>query len=573
MAIVNRTEVLSAQGDAMGAGDILDPRLAETLGSAAAALRAWGAARGLRWLLDRRLTEGWSGATVAFVFERDLYGAPGGARASGSKLLLKLDSIPDVELTRSEFARQRAALRDAPAEFARRHLTELAPEGHDLVPVGDGRWIMFQKIAAAPLGADGQHVEVDDLDVLSKALASVSAGGAVPAGGQSTEESVSCSPEAFVGFCAAVIRAVLRDWAGPPDLAQLSAAGYLREHVQHRLDEGRPLHVIAGRLAHDWLLIDRDLEPNPFILLREDGPAAALQVTALLGPAHGDLHTGNILTAVNALAPDSPFRLIDLAKYQATAPLARDPADFLLFITTRVLRYLDESGQEAIGRLLLCPDEEHDGWAELTPVWLAGVADSIRAAAEGWARQYVQLADWRPQWRLSLAGCALILLSRPSTRVADRMWLLRVAARATRAVLPRASLPARTGVTTVTPEMLVLPSGRRAEQAETWREWFCEYLPRLSRKAADQELRDQLAVLRQAALAGEDRSEEFRGLVLRIDGRSLTTRAPGDADAPVDEVFTCPLAERKCGRVVRPQPADDEPRCVLNRTRMRHEFW
>ena len=153
------------------------------------------------------------------------------------------------------------------------------------------------------------------------------------------------------------------------------------------------------------------------------------------------------------------------------------------------------------------------------------------------------------------------------------MWLLRVAARATRAVLPRASLPARTGVTTVTPEMLALPSGRRPEQAETWREWFCEYLPRLSRKAADQELRDQLAVLRQAALAGEDRSEEFRGLVLRIDGGPLTTRAPGDADAPVDEVFTCPLAEHKCGRVVRPQPADDEPRCVLNRTRMRHEFW
>ena len=161
----------------MEAGDILDPQLAETLGSASPALRAWGAARGLRWLLDRRLTEGWSGAIVAFVFERDLHGSPGGARARGSKLLLKLDSIPDEELARSEFARQREALRDAPADFAGRHLTELAPEGHDLVAVGDGRWIMFQRVAAMPLDEVGQLVEIDDLDVLSKALASVSAGG------------------------------------------------------------------------------------------------------------------------------------------------------------------------------------------------------------------------------------------------------------------------------------------------------------------------------------------------------------------------------------------------------------
>lgn len=558
------------------AEEILDSQLAEILGSASAALRAWGAARGLRWLLDRRLTEGRSGAIVAFVFERDVHGSPDGVRARGSKLLLKLDSIPDEELERSEFARQREALRDAPTDFARRHLTELAPEGHDLVSVGDGRWIMFQKVAAMPLDEVGQRVEIDDLDVLSKALASVSAGGAVPATGPSTEEPVSCSPEAFAGFCARVVHVVLHDWAGTPDPEPMSTARYLREHLQNRLDDGRPLHTIASRLEHDWLLIgpDRDLEPNPFLLLRDDGPGE-LRVTALLGPAHGDLHTGNILTAVNTLAADSPFRLIDLAKYHARAPLARDPVGFLLYIVTRVLRYLDESEQEAIGRLLLCPDEEHDGWAELTPPWLAEQADSIRRIAERWASQHVQLRDWRPQWRLSLAGCALILISRSSTRAADRMWLLRIAARATRAVLRRQDLPARTGATTVTPEMLetVPASGRRAAQAETWREWFCEYLPRLSRKAGEEGLVDRLDALRQAALHGEDRGVEFRDLVLRIDGRPLTPRAVGDADAPVDEVFTCPLAVNKCDRAVRPRPVDDEPRCALTRTRMRHEFW
>lgn len=557
--------------------EILDPQLARTLGSASPALRAWGAARGLRWLLDRRLTEGASGAVVAFVFERDLHSSPDGTRARGSKLLLKLDSIPDEELERSEFARQRQALRDAPADFATRHLTELAPEGHDLVAVGDGRWIMFQKVAAMPLEEVGQSARIDDLDVLSKALASVSAGGAVPATGTSTEELVSCSPEAFAGFCAQLVRAVLHDWVGQPDPQPMSATRYLREHLNKRLDEGRPLHAIAGRLEHDWLLIgpDRELVPNPFIVLRDDGPAAAMRVIALVGPAHGDLHTGNILAPVNTLTADSPFRLIDLAKYQVRAPLAHDPAGLLLYIVTRVLRYLDESSQEAIGRLLLCPDEEHDGWAQEAPPWLADLADGIRRVTERWAVQYVQLADWRPQWRLSLAARALVLIARPSTRAADRIWLLRISGRATRAVLARGHLPGRTAATTVTPEMLApAPApGRQGALSETWREWFCEYLPRLSRKAAEEGLIDRLDALAQAALDGADRGAEFRDLVLRIDGRPLTTRAAADADAQVDEVFTCPLATNKCGRVVRPRPVDDEPRCALMRTRMRHEFW
>lgn len=554
----------------MEAGDILDPQLEETLGSASSALRAWGAARGLRWVLDRRLTEGRSGAIVAFVFERDAH------QSRGTKLLLKLDSIPDEYLAESEFARQRRALRDAPADFARLHLTELAPEGHDLVAVGDGRWIMFQRVAAMPLQETDRTVEIDDLDVVSKALASVRAGGAVSVTGPSTEEPVSCSPEAFVGFCTQVVHALLHGWADQPDSEPMNVTRYLREHLQSRLDEGHPLRTIADRLEGDWLLIgpDRDPQPNPFLLLRDDGPAAALRVMALLGPVHGDLHTGNILATVNALAADSPFRLIDLARYQARAPLARDPVGLLLYIVTRVLRDLDESEQEAIGRLLICPDHEHDGWAELAPAWLADLADGVRRVAEQWAVRYAQLADWRPQWRLSLAGCALILVGRSSTRTVDRMWLLRVAARATRAVLARGALPARTMATAVTPEMLaVVPAAVRISQPDTWREWFCEYLPRLSRKAREEGLLDRLDALHQSALGGEDRSEEFRDLVMRIDGRPLTTRDAADPDAPVDEVFTCPLPANKCARVLRPRPIDDEPRCALSRTRMRHEFW
>src|SRR4051794_18988002 len=98
--------------------EILDRELEKVMGTAAPVLHDWGAARGLRWILARRLTEGQSGAVVAFVFERDQH-------AGATKLLMKMDSYPEVELDRSEFARHRAALKEAPPDFARQHLTEL----------------------------------------------------------------------------------------------------------------------------------------------------------------------------------------------------------------------------------------------------------------------------------------------------------------------------------------------------------------------------------------------------------------------------------------------------------------
>lgn len=560
----------------MNSEAIVDPELERVIGSASSALRAWGMARSLRWRLDRRLTEGRSGAIVAFVFELDGHNAAGGTQAHGTKLLLKLDNIPDELLAESEFARQREALKYAPPSFAGR-LTPLAPEGHDLVAVGDGRWIMFQEVAAMPIDGMDRTVEIHDLDVLSKALASVSADGPVPATGPSTEEPVHCSSEAFVSFCVEVVRAVLDDWAGHPAVEPMGSAKYLRLHLQARLDEGQPLQTIAGRLEHDWLIIgpDRKVEPNPFVLLRDDGPAAALRIPALLGRAHGDLNTGNILAPVNALTADSPFRLIDLARYFALAPLARDPAGLVLYIVTRVLRYLHESEQEAIGQLLVCTDDQRASIAEGVPAWLADLVEGTRRVAERWSHHSasLQLRDWRPQWLLSLAGCALILISRASTRAADRVWLLTVAARATRAVLG-AALPPRTRATSVTAEMLFgRPAGPPARRPDTWREAFCEYLPRGSRKADEHGVSAQFAALRQAAIDGEDRAAEFGELVRRIDGIFVIPRSPDDAHQQVDDVYTCPLPNNKCARVVRADPMDDKPRCALNKSLMRHEFW
>ncbi|MEV7046162.1 hypothetical protein [Amycolatopsis sp. NPDC051061] len=548
--------------------DILDPELERLLGTAAPALREWGAARRLGWLLDRRLTEGKSGAVVAFVFERDRL-------AGATKLLMKMDSYPDVALNLGEFARHRDALDEAPEVFARRHLAELAPAGHDLVRVGDGRWIMFQRVAAPPPDEGDETAELHDLDVLSKVLASVSAGRPVPTTGTSTEEPVLCAPDVFVRFCGHLTRTVLDDWAGQPDVEPMTAARYLREHLLQRMADGLPLNTIAQRLEHDWLVVgdNREVLPNPFTLMADDGPGAALSVKALLGRAHGDLHTGNVLVPITAFTETAPFRLIDLAKYSSRAPLARDPAGLLLTIVVRVLRFLDESQREAVGNLLLEQEEN----SRDAPPWLVELVAGLRGECERWARRRVGLslaADWRPQWRLSLIGFALILLGRRSTRTADRLWLLQFAGRATRAALSPARLPRRTAVTEVLPELLVTsaPGGSR-DGDESWVEWLCEYWPRLSRKVSDQGGRGRLDELGEAARRGEDRCDEFLALVRQVDGKAFATRDGEHADVPVDEVFTCPLPEHRCARVVRPHPADDRPRCALHRGAMRHEFW
>ena len=139
----------------MASEDILDHALERLLGTAAPALRAVGAARGLRWELDRRLVEGQSGAIVAFV--REVRPLGDGTRRGTTLYLMKLDTYPDAG--DGEFARHRKAFLDEPA-FAHAYLTELAPEGHDLVPIGDGRWML--ELTTADPSAKGTEVPQDE---------------------------------------------------------------------------------------------------------------------------------------------------------------------------------------------------------------------------------------------------------------------------------------------------------------------------------------------------------------------------------------------------------------------------
>lgn len=548
--------------------DTLDEALAAALGSAAPALREWGRQRGLTYQMDRLLTHGRSGALVCFVFETDTH-------AGGScKLLLKLDNFPDGPLDESEFQRQRTALREAPQPFAGRHLTELAPDGHDLVRVGDGRWIVFQRIA----GLAPQDIElrggIDELDILTKALAAARAGGSVDATGRGLDAPVVCDPETFADVCAQVAGAVLRDWATRGRVARMDAATYLDRHLRGRLQAGKPLHTLSGRLHGATMRLPghREALPNPFVVLAPDQPGGQRTISAVLGRCHGDLHTGNILVPVNNLKAPTAFRLVDLAKYQSEGPLARDPAGLMLYIVVRTLHDIDPDRRGALIEFIVDPDS---GRGTLLPGWLQKLVRAIRDTGERFAHETGMLREWREQWLLSLVACALILLSRGTTPDAAKLWLLQLAGRAAGGFLGPTFTAAEHAGTTVTAGMVAdLVERKTPQPGRTWVAAFCPYLPFMEARTQQRpEHRPELDRLLEAARTGTNRTDEFVEFVRVLGGPADNLRSPEDAEALNDVVYSCPM-QLPCDRVAKPAgPQAGDPRCELRPGVMRREFW
>jgi hypothetical protein len=282
--------------------------------------------------------------------------------------------------------------------------------------VGGGRWIVFQKVVGGSL---------DDVVVLTTLLARF-ASGARPVGSAATAGAVSCDGDTFAALCGRIVRGVLVDWAGRPTTRTTTAAGFLRLNLGERLAEGKPLAEEARRLTGSHLDLPGEDRPlvNPFGLIANPGSDT---VRALVGRTHGDLHPENILVPVRRTIDTSPYRLIDLAKYSNDGPLTRDPVHLVLAIVARTLADLSDPQCDALLEVLLDPDSAA---AEQLPGWLYTLISTVRRQGEEWVYEYGLLSEWRDQTRLSLVACALMLHARPTTRVPDRSWFLRLAARA-----------------------------------------------------------------------------------------------------------------------------------------------
>ncbi|WP_440104002.1 ATP-binding protein [Streptosporangium sp. H16] len=369
--------------------DAVDGGLAEGLGpEAAAALARWAGQRDLAYTLDRWFVNGATSAVVALVNESDTL------RRRSRKLVLKFD-VPD-HAGSSEYRRQRRAVLDAP-EFARRHLAELI---HDPVAVGEGGWIVFQRIA-------GRSVE--KFHVMSSLVRGVI--GAAPAGGPA----VACDAEALAGACGRIFNAILSDWTIAPYRVELPVPEFLELHLHGRTGPGRPL---------------RSTLLEPLAGLEAAGPVAelldsGLTVPALLGRCHADLTVENLLVRVRPELEPTDFRLIDLAKYQAEGPLARDPILFLLHLAVR----FGGEGIWAGGALVEAVSDPATPRSALLPRWYHQILTRVHDGVDRWIEESGFDGDWRAQAHLSTLAVAVRLLGRRSTTAAHRPWLARLAVR------------------------------------------------------------------------------------------------------------------------------------------------
>lgn len=396
---------MSATGDKP-----IDDGLAHGIGRDAAEALS-DTARMLRrsYSLDRWLVNGRSRAPVAVVFEHD------DRLGRSRRLVLKVPAVDGSDPVETEYARHRSAYDEAPEPFAQAHLTR--PE-HDPIRVGPGRWITFQGIA----GDDAESVEV-----LTTVLNAVLGAG---------EDLQHYDDAVFAAACSAVVRGVLEGWNSAPRALRnpVTTADFLHLHLHDQLEPGGRLHAMSRRLSGDTVDLPGEASalPNPFALARGGFLGDARIIRTIVGRAHGDLHSDNILIRVRPNPDPDDFHLIDLALYEREGPLTRDPMHMLLYVLARRMDHLAPPQQQALIAVLLDPVSAP---RTQLPNWLGALVDAVEGTAARWLAGSGLQPEWRAQRLLSLAGCSMLFLGRSSTRVEDHEWFLRLAARATAAFL------------------------------------------------------------------------------------------------------------------------------------------
>lgn len=207
---------------------------------------------------------------------------------------------------------------------------------------------------------------------------------------------------------------------------------------------------------------------------------------------------------------------------------------------------------------------------------------AVRAEAAGLARQGDLVEEWEDQSVLSMLACSLILLGRKSTRERDRMWFLRLAARAAEKYLsdtvPNSTTPTSTSTSTTTPARH--PATHTVESiveqpAESdWIAHLCEHLPAIRRRAEPAGLSSRLDEILTAAKLGKDMSGQYAELVRKLGGplTGLRTGVPGlgGGQAIMGEVYVC---EKGCPRRERREPGKPAPRCNVMAAHMPLRAW
>lgn len=379
-----------------------------------AAVREWASGHGgtVKVLSRKGPLRGYTDAYL-FMVKLD---SPG--QIGSRKLLVKVhpaggDGSPEP-------GRHARAQRDAPA-FAARHMVKRHYGWH---PVDDGRHVSFQDVAN---GGDPVRTlnEIEDDD-----------------------HHVDAYRKVVVALLVVWNGGVERD--GPP-----THSTSVRDYLRRELTVTKALAEVAsaaGRLVRDLDLgLDLDADrleigderlPNPLRLVDPVGRLGDLDVEYVRGFAHGDLHGGNLLFAVQdpeAALPES-FTMVDFDAYESDAPLTRDLVALLM---SSILRWvaprpgpdgkadgLGSKQADALLTYLVRPDRPAP--SSLPPA-LAHLVDLTHTAGLGYAGWGNWKPEWRTQYRLSLIAQALTAITFDNLGAAARWWCFRLAAHAARA--------------------------------------------------------------------------------------------------------------------------------------------
>jgi hypothetical protein len=380
---------------------------------AGSVIHTWAEQEGLSIEVKEVLTNGTTSARVVVVAITPEIGYR-------TKCLIKV-CPPDDEGRPREARRHNIAVRQFP-DFSRDHLVKLA---YPSLPVENDELVMFQELAGN---------SVHDTPPLARILDNVARHGPIEAGSALDLALISKT----------VFRSVLQDWgknqANAGRTEKIAAPAFLRSLLGPRIEPGGSLQTWAGAHAgalldptKHWISIDKEVLVNPIRLASDESLCAERFLEPFLGPVHGDLHEENVLVTTDLgrlqARPNPPkvsYRLIDLSKFDASAPLAFDPVHMLLSMVGRHLDGLPADQQVALARYVIDPRDAVS--AEQLPGWRQKLVSAFHSAPPPWLDKFE--SEWREQTLLSMVAGGLIYACRRTTPPANRWWYARLAAMA-----------------------------------------------------------------------------------------------------------------------------------------------
>ncbi|RSM56512.1 hypothetical protein DMB66_34190, partial [Actinoplanes sp. ATCC 53533] len=376
----------------MVTGNALDPLEDALGGPGAAALRRWAQQqrRAVRLTNPRWTTRGYTGAVLIAI----VVSTPG--EPDRQVIVKACPAGPSAE----ETGAHREARAHSEREFFRQHLVDQAYEPH---PIDGGGRLMFQEVAGATL----DYVTLSGVPDAQLAAA-----------------------------CAGVVDEIIRRW-NPTAIKsiQTTVGEYLRREFSRTAGPGESVESLGeslGLLGSEFRYLRDGVGqlpvdiPNPLLMFTDDSLAAELPIDAVIGLAHGDLHTENVLIPNTFdTARIDEFRLVDLSTFEMNAPVTRDPVTLILSVVAPSITELRTEEQEALLAFVLAPWKAPP---RLSALFAQTIEAIHRAGFE--AIKSMRLGDWRSQYLLSVVATALQFTSFTSVGDEGRWWFFRLAGNA-----------------------------------------------------------------------------------------------------------------------------------------------